>query len=58
MANARGIKTEHAGAKNGGGFWGPRADAKRYSKRARREADKVATGEARTSEQSRRTRVD
>jgi hypothetical protein len=31
-------KTEHAGAKNGGGHWGSRAEAKAVSKKARREA--------------------
>jgi hypothetical protein len=30
------IKTEHNGAKNGGGFWGLRKDAKKISKRLRR----------------------
>lgn len=40
MGYERGIKTEHTGAKNGGGFHGTRADAKQMSKRARREADK------------------
>lgn len=30
------IKTEHAGAKNGGGFWGKRADAKAVTRRLRR----------------------
>jgi hypothetical protein len=34
------IKTEHAGAKNGGGYWGERAEAKQLSKRKRRETDK------------------
>lgn len=29
-------RTEHAGAKNGGGAWGKRADAKKISKRLRR----------------------
>lgn len=29
-------KTEHSGAKNGGGHWGPREEAKALSKRARR----------------------
>jgi len=29
-------KTEHAGAKNGGGYWGKRAEAKRRCKRLRR----------------------
>jgi hypothetical protein len=35
------IKTEHAGAKNGGGAWMTRAEAKRVSKRKRRQADKA-----------------
>jgi hypothetical protein len=35
-------KTEHAGAKNGGGYWGTRADAKKGSKKARRANDKAA----------------
>jgi len=30
------IKTEHNGAKNGGGYWGLRKDAKKISKRLRR----------------------
>jgi hypothetical protein len=30
------IKTEHNGAKNGGGFWGTRRIAKKISKRLRR----------------------
>jgi hypothetical protein len=34
------IKTEHAGAKNGGGAWMTRAEAKRASKCKRRQADK------------------
>lgn len=29
-------KTEHAGAKNGGGYWGKRHEAKTLSKRIRR----------------------
>ncbi|HEU0076347.1 MAG TPA: hypothetical protein VFQ76_01785 [Longimicrobiaceae bacterium] len=33
-------KTEHAGAKNGGGHWGKRAEAKEHSNRLRRVADK------------------
>ena len=37
MAN-KAKRTEHAGAKNGGGYWGPRADAKKESKKARRRA--------------------
>ena len=32
-------RTEHAGAKNGGGFWGPRAVAKAGSKKVRRHND-------------------
>lgn len=30
---------DHVGAKNGGGFWGKRAEAKKISKKARRERD-------------------
>ena len=41
MANGK-IKTEHTGAKNGGGYWGTRKEAKTYSKKARRSADKKA----------------
>lgn len=33
-------KTEHNGAKNGGGYWGLRAIAKQYSKKRRRWAEK------------------
>jgi len=29
-------KTEHAGAKNGGGWWGGRGDAKRFASKVRR----------------------
>src|SRR5690606_36988153 len=41
MGNHRNTKTEHTGAKNGGGFHGTREDAKKTSKRARRENDKA-----------------
>jgi hypothetical protein len=34
------LKTEHAGAKNGGGSWGTRAFVKLSSKRRRRAMDK------------------
>ena len=37
------IKTEHAGAKNGGGAWMTRDDAKQAAKCQRRQADKAAT---------------
>jgi hypothetical protein len=33
-------KTEHAGAKNGGGYWGKRAEAKEVSNSKRRRIDK------------------
>lgn len=33
------VKTEHAGAKNGGGAWMTRAEAKQRAKRKRRQAD-------------------
>lgn len=39
------IKTEHSGAKNGGGFWGTRREAKALSSRIRRIADKRAVQE-------------
>lgn len=35
------IKTEHAGAKNGGGHWGPREEAKRLSRGLRRRRGKA-----------------
>ena len=42
------IKTEHAGAKNGGGYYGLRVDAKRISKRLRRaESRRLARAEGR-----------
>jgi len=36
------IKTEHAGAKNGGGYWGKREEAKRKSSKVRRAQDRSA----------------
>lgn len=42
MSTRRRVETEHAGAKNGGGFYGPRADAKRISNTLRRRADREA----------------
>jgi hypothetical protein len=41
------IKTEHAGAKNGGGAWMTRTEAKQASKRKRRQADKRVIAEFR-----------
>jgi hypothetical protein len=38
----RKLKSEHAGAKNGGGHYGKREEAKRLSKRQRREDAKRA----------------
>jgi hypothetical protein len=37
------IKTEHAGAKNGGGAWTTRTEAKQTAKRQRRQVDKQTT---------------
>lgn len=34
------MKTEHSGAKNGGGHWGKREEAKQKSKKLRRQLDK------------------
>jgi hypothetical protein len=45
----RKIKTEHNGAKNGGGFWGKRAEAKRIGNKIRRADEKklvTLTGES------------
>lgn len=39
---AKRIKTGHAGAKNGGGYWGKRVDAKERSRKLRRGDDKEA----------------
>ena len=39
------IKTEHAGAKNGGGYYGRRAEAKTESGIRRRHDDRVAVEE-------------
>lgn len=45
MANTKG-KTEHAGAKNGGGgMWGRRAEVKAHSNKRRRAADKKSRTE-------------
>lgn len=41
------IKTEHAGAKNGGGAWMTRAEAKENARRRRRQVDKQLAGHAR-----------
>ena len=38
--DGRHIKTEHVGAKNGGGYWGPCGVAKQVSKKIRRERAK------------------
>ncbi len=44
------IKTEHAGAKNGGGAWMTRTEAKETSRRRRRQIDKQDATEARPDE--------
>ena len=36
------IKAEHSGAKNGGGYWGKRVEAKRKSSKVRRAQDRSA----------------
>jgi hypothetical protein len=36
-------RTEHAGAKNGGGWWGLRVIAKAKSKKIRRRRDRAST---------------
>lgn len=40
MGEGRTLKTEHTGAKNGGGYWGRREDAKKLSRKRRRANDK------------------
>jgi type I restriction enzyme S subunit len=42
---AKAIKTEHAGAKDGGGYWGLRVDAKERSRKLRRAHDKEVVAE-------------
>jgi len=43
-------RTEHAGAKNGGGYWGPRAIAKDKSKtKRRRNGQKIVRDEVQVS---------
>lgn len=39
------VKTEHNGAKNGGGAWDTRAVAKKESSKRRRQMDKIAAKE-------------
>ncbi len=56
---AKQIKTEHAGAKNGRGYWGKRVDAKKLSKKLRRAHDKtVAAGDGDSAMQGDETAVD
>ena len=45
MATRSRIKTEHAGAENGGGYYGTRVEAKAESRVKRRHDDRVAVGE-------------
>jgi hypothetical protein len=46
------IKTEHAGAKNGGGYWGKREEAKRVTRRLRRASGKQEEQKATTAPRS------
>jgi hypothetical protein len=45
-------KTEHAGAKNGGGYWGKRYEAKALSKKIRRAQSRKLENLAMTQSQS------
>jgi len=45
-------RTEHAGAKNRGGFWGLRVDAKAGSRKVRRVHDRRAVAEGRADHES------
>lgn len=40
MSLGKRTKTEHSGAKNGGGYWGTREEAKEKSNKIRRQHDK------------------
>jgi hypothetical protein len=46
MGLGRKVKTEHSGAKNGGGFWGRRIVAKLVSRKGRRCQDYKEVQEA------------
>lgn len=46
MAYERKLKTEHGGAKNRGGYWGRRADAKSMSRKVRRRRERREIREA------------
>ncbi len=50
-------KTEHAGAKNGGGYWGKRHEAKTLSKKIRR-AESRRLEESESSEFENRPQAD
>ena len=39
------VKTEHAGPKNGGGYWGLRVEAKKISRKLRRRRNRSAIKE-------------
>lgn len=41
MAMNKALRTEHSGAKNGGGYWGRRAEAKKRTKKLRRHIGKL-----------------
>jgi hypothetical protein len=45
MAKRQQTKTEHSGAKNGGGYWGTREEARQTSNRLRREQDRRQVAE-------------
>jgi hypothetical protein len=38
---SKATRTEHAGAKNGSGYWGRRAEAKKHAKKVRRRNSKM-----------------
>jgi len=46
MSEGRKLKTEHGGAKNGGGFWGEREEAKKCSRKKRRSNNKTEVRDA------------
>jgi hypothetical protein len=51
------IKTEHVGAKNGDGYWGKRAEAKRRSRRLRRKEDRTSVRRELAKAEGRRLKI-
>ncbi len=50
LGNRRKTRTEHSGGKNGGGYWGKRHEAKKISKKHRRQNGKQEIIEQKSKE--------